>query len=93
MNPYTPTPEAVEAVRLALHQALAPVWMSVANALGGDQGQYDEMLRDLAAAALTATGPLIAAEARREAAEAGYRRGYRDRRLEKSFDPYQEETT
>ncbi len=36
------------------------------------------------------------AEVRREAEargyEAGYRRGYRDRRLEKSFNPHQEET-
>lgn len=43
-----------EKVARALHKSLAPVWMSVARALGGDQAQYESMLDDLATAALSA---------------------------------------
>lgn len=46
--------EAVEAARLAIHQALASDWMSVVKALDGSQEQYEALLADIANAALTA---------------------------------------
>lgn len=48
-----PTDAEVEASRLALHQALASDWMSIANVLGGDQREYEALLGDLARAALS----------------------------------------
>ena len=50
-----PTNAEVEAARLALHQALAPDWMVIANVLGADQREYDALLADqLSRAALSA---------------------------------------
>lgn len=48
------TDERVEAARIAIHVALAPRWMSVVDALAGDQGEYMGMLGELARAALEA---------------------------------------
>lgn len=48
------TNEQVEAARIAIHVALAPRWMSVVDALAGDQGDYEGMLDTLARAALEA---------------------------------------
>lgn len=49
-----PDDAEVEAARLALHQALAPDWMGIANVLGADQREYDALLDELARAALSA---------------------------------------
>lgn len=48
------TDERVEAARIAIHVALAPRWMSVVDALAGDQGEYEGMLGELARASLVA---------------------------------------
>lgn len=49
-----PTDAEVEAARVAIHQALAPDWMAIANVLGAVQSEYDSLLDSLARAALFA---------------------------------------
>ena len=49
-----PTDAEVGAASLALHQALAPDWMGIANVLGANQREYDALLDELALAALSA---------------------------------------
>lgn len=71
--------EIIEAMARASHKALASEWMSVANALGGDQGQYEALLRGLSGAALDAALPLIReamAEAVRPTGEPGNPHSY-----------------
>ena len=49
-----PTDAERKAAHLAIHQALAADWMSVANALGGSQEQYESLLDSIVCAALSA---------------------------------------
>lgn len=49
-----PTAAELDRVRKAIHRALAPSWMSVVNALGGSQDEYDAMLDTIADTALRA---------------------------------------
>lgn len=45
-------PDTIVAARVAVHRALAPEWMSVVTALGGDQDAYERLLADIATAVL-----------------------------------------
>lgn len=54
----TATTATVEDTARAIHRALAPRWMSVAQALGPDQDAYEAMLADIAQA--LADGGLLA---------------------------------
>ena len=57
MNSMTIPAEAVEAAGLATHQVLASDWMSVVKALDGSQERYEDLLADIANAALAAALP------------------------------------
>lgn len=47
-----PTENEIKDAMLAVHRELASVWMTVVNALEGDQTQYESLLRGIAKAAL-----------------------------------------
>lgn len=52
--PIEVTDEALRKARIAVHQALATNWATIAHELGGDQVEYNALLNELATAALTA---------------------------------------
>ena len=52
--PIEVTDEALRKARIAIHQALAPNWIRVVDALGDNQEEYDAMLNELSTAAITA---------------------------------------
>ena len=58
--PAEPTEAEIRDSMQAIHRELASAWMTVGNALEGDQVRYEALLRDISKAVIKA-----AAEARR----------------------------